>query len=198
MSKVTEFDFLQFSWDQYQQLVDQIIEKIESLETSFDFIVPILRSGGFPATSLSHRLGIQRILPIQYKYQNVKEDDQIRSFRELLYSSIPSIQDKAKPFSILVIEGSHCQGQTAQSCINHIKLLLPNSHIYYFSLCRDYGHQAHLENTKFEGWALLTNEEDTLSVEQCKEKGIVEKYIVFPWENIAEEMFEINSTRGEL
>lgn len=198
MGKVTESDFIQFSWAKYQEYVDQITDQIKALNVSFDYIVPIFRSGAFPATSISHKLSIQNILPVQYKYMNEPENGEIFSYRALLYSGLSSIQDRSKPYSILVIEGSHCQGQTAQACINHIKQSLPNSKIYYFSIGRDYGHQAKLDNTKYEGWALLTNEEDTLTKDECKEKGITDKYILFPWEDAAEEMYEINATRGEL
>lgn len=198
MGKVTENDFIQFTWVEYQEYVDQITDQIKALNVPFDYIVPIFRSGAFPATSISHKLSIQNILPVQYKYMNELENGQIHSFRALLYSGLSSIQDKSKPYSILVIEGSHCQGQTAQACINHIKQSLPNSRIYYFTIGRDFGHQGKLDNTEYEGWALLTNEEDTLTREACIEHGIVDKYIVFPWESIEEEMYEINATRGEL
>lgn len=195
MSNETESGFYRLSWEQYQSIADDLSNQIRNLDINFDFIVPIMRGGTILAISLSHSLGITRIYPVQYKYvyENIEGKELYHPIQ--MFSSIPSIKSRNKPYTILVTEGNHSTGVTSQECINHIRSFLPNCQIYYVSIGRDYAHQERLKNTSFELWGMQTNERKTLTIEECMELGIQYDYMLYPWENLEEELAEIIASK---
>ena len=189
---VTKDDFVVMTWEEYQVQVEKIVDSLKKENRTFDFIVPIMRGGMPLAISLSHCLGTIHIMPVQYQYDVnlINDEREVKLMRS--FSSIASIKEKDKPYDILVTEGNHCRGKTAQSCIDHIKSELPQCHIVYASLGRDYTHQNRLIGTDFETWGYLTNEDGSLSVEECVRLNIPTKFTVYPWETIEGEMRDIN------
>ncbi|MBQ6884939.1 MAG: hypothetical protein IJN56_04290 [Clostridia bacterium] len=190
-------DFYLMPWEQYQEAVEylstNISEFIKQNEISFDFIVPILRGGGVLSISLSHSLNIFRIFPVQYKYMHLGgSDDEYKPYEWLF--SLNQLEDKFQEYNILVTEGNHCTGQTSQMCINKIKELLPNSKIYYASVGRDYSYTQKMNYTIYEWWGVLTNESESLAQKQCDELSVINKFIVYPWENVYEELEEVNAS----
>ena len=189
-------DFYLMSWKEYQGIVDKLSYSISKYKKensiSFDFIVPILRGGGVLAISLSHRLNVFRVFPVQYKYTHLDGGDQYKPYEWLF--SLNQLEDKFQEYNILVTEGNHCTGQTSQICINKIKKLLPNSNIYYASVGRDYSYTQRLTYATYEWWGVLTNESESLTQEQCDQLSIINKFIVYPWENICEELEEVNAS----
>lgn len=192
-----ESDFCQISWDDYQGIVDKLTSEIslyiKSKKITFDFIVPILRGGGVLSISLSHNLGISRIFPVQYKY--IYQGNEKNSYKPEKYLfSLSLIEDFNKEYNILITEGNHCTGQTAQICINEIKKILPNSNVYYASIGRDYSFKKSLDGTEYEWCGLYTNESETLTQDQCDELSIKNKFTIYPWENLQEELEEVNAS----
>ena len=191
-TKFTKEDFIPMTWEQYQERVDIIVAELMDLSIKFDFIVPIMRGGTPLAISLSERLNVQRIIPVQYLYGNKLVDgERIKKFNRLLFS-IPLIEDKQFPYNILVTEANHCTGLTAQTCIDDIKSELPNCRIYYVSIGRDYNHQDKLKGAEFEMWTFLTNEAEELTSEQCKNLDIINKFTLYPWETVEGELRDMN------
>lgn len=188
----TKDEFISMSWDQYQAQVDKILSDLTPLNVKFDFIVPIMRGGTPLAISLAHRLDVLRIMPVQYMYgAKIVDGERIKTFSQL-FTSIPSIAETEKEYTILVTEANHCTGKTAQACINHIKELLPNSRIYYATIGRAYTHKGRLENTEFETWGFLTNEDGELTAEDCEKLHIINKFTLYPWETLEGELRDMN------
>ena len=190
-------DFYLMTWEEYQGIVENLLCSISKYKNenaiSFDFIVPVLRGGGVLAISLSHRLNVVRIFPVQYKYVYENDDKSTYKPRELLFS-LELLEDKQKEYHILVTEGNHCTGQTSQICIDRIKTILPNAKIFYVSVGRDYSYTKKLNHTIHEWWGFFTNESETLTQAQCDNNSIVNKFTVYPWENIEEELEEVNAS----
>lgn len=198
MGNLVDFsDFYFVSWDQYQAVVDDLTQKIKTYlydnDISFDFIVPILRGGGVLSISLSHSLGVLPFFPAQYKY--LRNDDTEGAYKPIkLLCSLDALKNKSKEYNILVTEGNHCSGQTAQMCINDIITIIPKAKIYYASITRDYSYTNQMNNTIYEWWGILTNESKKLNQTQCDNLSIVNKYTIFPWENAEEEIQEVNDS----
>lgn len=192
----SENDFELLNWEEYQKAVDSVTLSIQSFcnknNIVIDMIVPIIRGGGVLCISLSHVLNVIDIYPCQYKNKYYNINSQVEYGPICILSTIESIKDKQKEHIVLVTEGNHASGKTAQTCINHICDLLPNSRVIYVSIGRDYAHKDPLNNTIFECYGFLTNETESLSFQQCETIGVKNKFIVYPWENLKEEMIEVN------
>lgn len=190
-------DFYLMSWDEYQGIVDKLSCSISKYKNdsgiSFDFIVPILRGGGTLAISLSHRLNVFGVFPVQYKYMHEDNDKSIYKPHELFFS-LELLEDKQKEYHILVTEGNHCTGQTSQMCLDRIKAVLPNAKIFYASVGRDYSYIKKLNHTIYEWYGCLTNESETLTQSECAEMSVISKFVVYPWENVEEEIEEVNAS----
>ena len=135
--------------------------------------------------SLSHLLNIARFYPCQYKYEYVESNGGQYVPVEYL-TTTEFVANKSDNLTILVTEGNHVRGGTALKCIQKIKSVLPNVKIIYASVGRDYAHRNRLPGTVFETWGFLTNETEILSKDECKELGVKNKFVVYPWEIIEE------------
>ena len=147
-----------------------------------------MRGGAVLAISLAHKLNVVPIFPCQYKYEYVDG----KYTTSLLLSTIDKIEDKNSKSVVLVIEGNHVTGATSQKCIDHIHSMLPNAIILYASVGRDYAHMKPLKNTETEFWGFLTNESEVLTLDECKELKVKSKFVLYPWEILEEELYEIN------
>lgn len=191
---VTKEDFYNITWEEYNKLVIELGDKVKNYcQTKgyiIDCIVPILRGGGVLGIQLSHMLNIVKINPCQYKYILIGN-----SYIpiELLELRLDGVGNK-KNTCILVTEGNHCSGTTAQKCIYKIQQLLPTAIIIYVSLARDANYLKRLDGTAFEIYGILSNESKMLSDDYCKDNGIPNKFSVFPWECVEEEVNEVNSS----
>lgn len=194
--KYSRNDFIKLKWSEYQRASERVTKAIFEYcnvnKLKIDFLVPILRGGAPLAISISHSLNIVPFYPCQYKYSY---DLQGKAYitREYL-STIEKIKDKNAKYVVLVTEGNHVRGETAQKCIDKIKNVLPNSVIIYASVGRDYAHKEPLRDTAFETWGFSTNETESLNSNECRALGVKEKFVVYPWENVEEEIMEVNAS----
>ena len=68
-----------------------------------------------------------------------------------------------------------------------------NIKIIYVSLTRDYTYKDSVKNVCYTTWGMTTNETKNLSKEECDKLGISYNLVsVYPWENIEEELMELN------
>lgn len=190
-------DFQNITWSKFQESVEIICSKIryfcESQNISIDCIVPILRGGGPLGISLSHLLNVFRFYPSQYKFEYATTDR--RKYIPVEYlSTIELIPNKIETITVLVTEGNHARGRTAQKCVDKIRFILPNAKIIYVSVGRDYAHTEMLSGTIFEAWGFLTNETESLTINECKKYGVKDKFVVYPWEKMEEEILEVNNS----
>ena len=192
--KYTEEDLDIVSWERIDEFIDKIYsdvsEYLKKNNLSIKYIVPILRGGGIPALKLSHMFDVVNILPIQLKY-NAKTSLIEKKISLDDYENIKEVGDNEV---ILLVEGNHCTGRTANIACKSVKEKLgENVKVIYVSLTRDYTYKDSVEGTVFTTWAWTTNESKRLTKEECEKLNIdYHKVSVYPWENAKEELEELN------
>ena len=165
--KYTEEDLDMISWERIDGFIDKIYndvsEYLKKNNLSIKYIVPILRGGGIPALKLSHMFDVINILPIQLKY-NAKTSLIEKKISLDDYENIKEVNDNEV---ILLVEGNHCTGRTANIACKSIKEKFGDDvKVIYVSLTRDYTYKDSVEGTVFDTWALTTNESKRLSKEE--------------------------------
>lgn len=192
--KYTEEDLDMVSWERIDEFIDKIYgdvsEYLKKNNLSIKYIVPILRGGGIPALKLSHMFDVVNILPIQLKY-NAKTSLIEKKISLDDYENIKEVGDNEV---ILLVEGNHCTGRTANIACKSVKEKFgENVKVIYVSLTRDYTYKDSVEGTVFTTWAWTTNESKRLTKEECEKLNIdYHKVSVYPWENAKEELEELN------
>ena len=192
--KYTEEDLDIVSWERIDEFIDKIYsdvsEYLKKNNLSIKYIVPILRGGGIPALKLSHMFDVVNILPIQLKY-NAKTSLIEKKISLDDYENIKEVGDNEV---ILLVEGNHCTGRTANIACKSVKEKFgENVKVIYVSLTGDYTYKDSVEGTVFTTWAWTTNESKRLTKEECEKLNIdYHKVSVYPWENAKEELEELN------
>lgn len=177
------------------QKIDELIEKIycdlkiylNKSDLKIKYISPILRGGAIPTIKLSHMLNVIDMLPIQLKYNNNNIDLKI---------GLDYIKDSELKTNecILLVEGNHVTGTTSNIAVNLLREKFGyNIKIIYVSLTRDYTYRNSVKNVCYSTWGELTNESKQLSEKECNQLKINYKLVsVYPWENVQEELMELN------
>lgn len=191
--KVTEQDFFQMTWEEFECHAKRIATDIstfcEAQNINIDFVCPIIRGGSILATYLSHHLGVIPCIGIQLK--NLNSGD-IKHIYEG-FSCFPKQKRTEHEYTVLLVEGNHCSGRTALMACQLLHQYFPNIKIIYASLARDYAHKDIVSNVIFSTTGYYSNESNAkYSPEFMTKHRIMEKYVVFPWELIQEEMDECN------
>jgi len=188
--KYKKKDFKRLSWDEYFLSIDILKRKIQHYlrknALKIDAIVPILRGGVFSATYLAYQLGVLKIIPVQYKYFYIGKKAELKAILPFNRENMP--EDPV----LLLVEGNHCYGLTAQTAAKDIKHILPKAKILYAADNMDYSHQKNdYADEIFYG--MLTNECRELTPEQAKKKGIYPYSYIAPWEVMEEEWQTVNA-----
>ncbi len=190
----TEKDLDLISWERIDSFIDKIYKDVNDYLKSNNllirYIAPIIRGGGVPAIKLSHMFNVIDMLPIQLKHNS--ETGNIDTKIGLDYLKDNSINENE---CILLVEGNHVTGKTANIAVNMIREKFGDDvNIIYVSLTRDYSYRDSVKNVCFTTWAMSTNEMKKLSKEECKKLNINYNLVsVYPWENIKEELEELNN-----
>ena len=193
--KYTEKDLDFISWDRIDKFVEKIHKDVSDYisknNLSIKYIAPILRGGGVPAIMLSHMFNVVDMLPIQLKYDSNQNDVKIKIDLSG-YKNLDKVSDNQ---AILLVEGNHCTGKTANMAVDIIRKTFGDKiKIIYVSLTRDYAYRNSVKDVSFTTWAMTTNETKNLTEEECKKLNINYYLIsVYPWENAKEELEEINA-----
>lgn len=183
------------SWERIDSFIDKIYKDVNNYLKSnnllIKYIAPIMCGGGVPAIKLSHMFNVIDVLPIQLKHNH--ETHGIDTKIGLDYLKDNSINENE---SILLVEGNHVTGETANIAVKMIREKFgENVKIIYVSLTRDYTYKDSVKNICFTTWAMTTNEMKELSKEECNKLGINYNLVsVYPWENIEEELDELNNS----
>lgn len=192
--KYSEKDFDLISWERIDKFIDKIYSEVLDYITKNNlkirYIAPILRGGGVPAIKLSHMFDVIDMLPMQLKYNlNTKNIDTKLSLDYIQNSSIKQNE------CILLVEGNQVTGRTANIAVEIIrKKFGKNVKIINVSLTRDYSCRNSVKNVCFSTWGMSTNELKEISREDCEKLSINYNLIsLYPWENIEEELCEINN-----
>ena len=190
----TQKDLDLISWERIDKFIDKIYldvkDYLENNNLKIRYISPILRGGGVPAIKLSHMFNVIDMLPIQLKHNSETQKIDIKV--GLDYIKNPKINDDE---CILLVEGNHVTGTTANIAANLLREKFgDNVKIIYVSLTRDYTSRNSVEKTIYTTWGMTTNETKEVSKESCEKLGINYHLVsVYPWENIEEELFELNN-----
>ena len=150
-----------------------------------------MRGGGIPAVIFSHLFNVIDMLPIQLKHNlQTHEIDKIVGLEQFNVSNI----EKNECF--LLVEGNHVTGKTANIAAEQIRQKFGSDvKIIYVSLTRDYTYKDSVKNICFTTWAMTTNEMKELSKEECNKLNINYNLVsVYPWENVTEELDELNNS----
>lgn len=190
----TEKDLDLISWERIDDFIDKIYKDINNYlvknSLKIKYIIPIMRGGGVPAIILSHKFDIVDMMPIQLKHNN--ETHNIDKKIGLEYIENAKVNNNE---CILLVEGNHVTGKTANIAVDIIKDKFgSNVKIIYVSLTRDYTYKDSVKGVCYTTWAMTTNEMKELSEHECKELDINYNLVsVYPWENVEEELKELNA-----
>lgn len=164
-------DFRPVSWEEYGQTLEALYQKVNKHliknKIKIDAIVPIYRAGAIPAAYLASKLGILRILPVQYKYFFKGNDAELKK----IYGFSKKNVELPKSPTFLLVEGDHCFGLTAETAAKDLKKEFPSSRIIYAADHMDYSYQKN-KYAEVIFYGKLTNECRELSVKKCREKGV--------------------------
>ena len=190
----TEKDLDLISWERIDGFIDKIYKDVDNYliqnNLKIKYIIPIMRGGGIPAVIFSHLFDVVDMLPIQLKHNH--ETHNIDKKIGLEYVSDSNIDSNE---CILLVEGNHVTGKTANIAVDIIRQKFGNDvKIIYVSLTRDYTYRNSVNNICYTTWAMTTNEMKELSEDECKELNINYSLVsVYPWENVKEELKALNS-----
>lgn len=190
----TDKDLDLISWERIDEFIEKIYLDVKNYldenNLKIRYIAPILRGGGVPAVKLSHMFNVIDMLPIQLKHNS--ETEKIDLKVGLDYVKNTKIDEEE---CILLIEGNHVTGATANIAVKLLREKFGEKvKIIYVSLTRDYTHRNSVENICYTTWGMTTNETKEVSEEDCKRIGINYDLVsVYPWENVEEELFELNN-----
>ena len=190
----TEKDLELLSWDRIDKLIDKIYSDVNNYikqnNLKIKFISPILRGGGVPAIKLSHMFNVIDMLPIQLKYNSITKNRDIKLGLDYLNNCYLGENE-----CILLVGGNHCTGATANVAINILREKFGSDvKIIYVALSKDYTNRNSAKNVIYSTCGMLTNETKQLSKDECDDLCINYNLVtVYPWENVEEELFELNS-----
>jgi hypoxanthine phosphoribosyltransferase len=191
-SKYQKKDFRKVSWNEYYSLINSICKELmiclKKTNIQVNAVVPIFRGGAVAGTCIAYKLKLVTIIPVQYKYLNIKGKSKLT---KVISFDSNRLKDIKRPV-IVVVENNHSSGATAQAAINDIRTKLPSSSIIYIAMFADYTHRK-LKHVNMQIYGKFTNETRALSRNAAKKLGITDKIALFPWELLDEELKMINS-----
>jgi len=176
------------SWQEFGNTLELLLNKIEKYihthNITFDAVIPILRSGGIPASAIAIHFNILHILPIQFKFFGKKNHKCIMPPKKIKFPS-PTPH-------FLICETNTSSGKTAQKTINIIKKQYPSAKIYYSTIAKVYGGPNFFEGIEEYFYGIQTNENFIASADKEKKLGLRPSITIFPWEIVDIELKEIN------
>lgn len=190
----TEKDLDLISWERIDKFIEKIyidVKKyLDENNLKIKYISPILRGGGVPAIKLSHMFNVIDMLPIQLKHNSKTQQIDLKVGLDYVKNTKLN-EDEC----ILLVEGNHVTGTTSNMAVNVLKEKFGmNTKIVYVSLTRDYTNRNSVKNICYTTWGMTTNETKEVSKEECEHLGINYNLVsVYPWENVEEELFELNN-----
>lgn len=190
----TENDLDLISWTRIDEFIKKIYDDVKSYldenNLRIKFVSPILRGGGVPAIKLSHMFNVIDMLPIQLKHNSITQKIDLKVGLEYIKDTKLNENE-----CILLVEGNHVTGTTSNIAVNLIREKFGNTtKIIYVSLTRDYTYRNSVQHICYSTWGMSTNETKQISKDECNKLGINYNLVsVYPWENIEEELFELNN-----
>ena len=196
LAKYKKSDFKRVSWNEYGRILDALYARLkrhlEANKVKIDAVVPILRGGAFSGTYLAYRLGMLKVLPVQYKYFYSGGKGPLK---RLL--SFPKTAIGKRDPTFLLVENNHCFGATAANAAKDLQKAFPGCRIVYAAAYMDYSFRNAVDaSVSLHG--KYTNETRALTAAQCRAKGIEANTLnLFPWESKEEEWKMVSEKQFE-
>lgn len=178
-------DLRLLSYEDYGRLLEALTDNVSAACRQrgvwIDAIAPILRSGAFPACHLASRLGVLRLLPLQYKHM---ADGAVERLLELPRNG------ESRNATILLVDTNTVSGEIAGRAAADLRAVCEVGTILFASVMLD------ISLNEIPGIDVLisarrTNERRTLSCKAAKDARIPEDVYIFPWEDVEEQWSEI-------
>jgi hypoxanthine phosphoribosyltransferase len=119
-------DLIQISYREFGETMDAVTQDIANYQKAndinFNLVVPLLRSGAFPAYHIAARLEIKETLPVYYMYEHGKLVKRLE---------VPKTS-RALPneLHVLICDSCLTSGTTLKSAVEDLKLVLPGAKFY--------------------------------------------------------------------
>ncbi len=119
-------DLVQITYAEFGKTMDLLTQQIDDYQVGhnikFNLVVPLLRSGAFPAYHIAARLEIKETLPVYYMYEQGKivKRLEIPKTTRLLPDDL----------HILICDSCLTSGTTLKSAITDLKPLFPTAKFY--------------------------------------------------------------------
>lgn len=179
----------QMTWAEFDSLTDTLIAKVSHLDgnSQINVIAPLLRTGGIVGSVLSIKMKIVTMLPVQFKYSyHPTTINQILSIPDILHGA-------PQPLNILLCEGNTNSGSIATKAARAIKEKFPEAKIYLATLTKVFGGPEKLDGIDAIFFGRMTDENKIANEKQKKDFDIRSGITIFPWENSADELSDINA-----
>ncbi|MDD5721504.1 MAG: hypothetical protein PHT16_03630 [Candidatus Pacebacteria bacterium] len=192
MSNYTEKDANPMSWNEFDDLINVLIEKINKYfkeqNKQVHVISQLHRTGGIVGSTLAIKMKIIPLLPLQFKYSYYPTKiTQIISVPDILV-------DVPEDMNIILAEGNTSSGSVAKEAVKAIKAKYPKAKIYLATLTKVYGGFEELEGVEKVFYGAMTNERFRATPEEVEKLGLRKGITIFPWENTKEELFDVNAS----
>jgi hypothetical protein len=190
MTKFEKKDINQMTWEEAVGLIDILVSKISDhfpQGEGINVMSPLLRTGGIVGGMLAIKMRVLTMLPVQFKYfYNPTVIKQMISIPDIL-TDIP------EPMNILLCEGNTSSGSIATKAAAAVKEKYPQAKIYLATLTKMYGGPETLEGIEHIFYGRMTDENLNASEEEKKNFDLRPGIVVFPWENVEDELLDINA-----
>lgn len=191
MAKSTKEDTNPVSWLEFDELIDELLNKInryfQKKDESINVITPLLRTGGIIGGVVGIKMRILLTLPVQFKYSyNPTKINQILSIPDIL-TDIP------EPMNILLCEGNTSSGLISKQAAVAIKEKYPQAKIYLATLTKVYGGPEELEDIEEIFFGRMTDENFQATEEEKINHNLRSGITIFPWESVDDELSDINA-----
>ena len=171
---------VQITYERFGKNMDVLTQKITDYQTEnnmkFNMVVPLLRSGAFPAFHIAARLEIKNIIPVYYMYQNGKLIDRIE---------IPKITYALpEELNVLICDACLTSGTTLKSALADVKSLYPTAKFYAAITWLEIGHDSIPGIEKVFSGAYTSEKEPIVG-------DVINGLVVAPWEDLEVDWNEI-------
>ena len=189
----TPEDFYRISWAEFDAMMDRIAGDISDFlakqKLTVKYMVPVLRGGQVPAVVLSHKLSVINFMPVQVKCLGKGRS------MVLFDPSNVVLPPVAENECVIVVDDNQGSGGTVGKAIDIVrKKFGENVKIIHVIMSVDYSCQENVKGPIFKAVGMLTNEQATLTDDECDAKGIfIKKLACFPWETPEEELKQMKT-----
>lgn len=183
------------SYGEFGCLLDALTANVVSACTErrlrIDVVAPILRSGGITGCHLASKLGVNAMMPLQYKHTYDPARLIHRQFSVPTFTAEPQAS-----LVVLMADTNTVTGEVARYAARDLRMKWPASTILFASVILDLSIEQ-LPDVDMLISAQRSNERRSVSAEGAMRVGVSNEVLVFPWEDTEEQWREIQAAAGE-